>query len=352
MKEKPVQVVRIDPNDERAFDEWFEVLLETDRPRWPGGPGWQRVERLAMALDQDGPVEHQCLVARRGARVVGIADLEMYRRENLHAARLDVRVRPEHRRRGIGSALVSEAERMARQAGRSEIGGLDETPLRSDYPDTADPFARRLGFEPAQRMVRRRLNLPLHPVDVEVLRRNPKSSPRGYRLLTFEDRWPDEDILDRCELGRRMSTDVPLGHQVLDEEEWDEKRVRDLEAALAAQNRAKVSTAARDAATGRLVAYTELVVPLGAPESAWQHDTLVIREHRGHGLGFAVKVANLFAVAERHPAVRWINTWNAEENGPMIAVNEEMGFEEVASSVLWLRQITPARRTPSPSASA
>ena len=342
-----MEVVRIDPNNGRAFDEWFEVLLETDRPRWPEGPGWQRVERLAMALDDDGPVEHQCLVARRGGRVVGIADLEMYRRENPHAARLDVRVLPEHRRRGIGSALVSEAERIARQCGRTEMGGLDETPLRPDYADPADPFARRLGFKPAQRMVRRRLDLPLDRVHEEALRRNPKSSPEGYPLLTFEDRWPDEDILDRCELGRRMSTDVPLGDQLLDEEIWDEKRVRGLEAALVAQNRVKVITAARNAATGRLVAYTEVVVPRGAPESAWQHDTLVMREHRGHGLGFAIKVANLFAVAERYPAVRWINTWNAEENWPMIAVNEEMGFEVVASSVLWLRTIASAS-PPSP----
>ena len=350
MSERPVQVVRIDANDGRAFDEWFEVLIETDRPRWPGGPGWQRVERLAMALDDDGPVEHQCLVARRGVRVVGIADLEMYRRENLHAARLDVRVLPENRRRGIGSALVAEAARIAGQSGRTEIGGVDETPLRADYVDTADPFARRLGFEPAQRMVRRRLPLPLDRAHEDALRRNPKSSPAGYVLLTFEDRWPDEDIVDRCELGRRMSTDVPLGDQVLEEETWDEGRVRGLEAALAAQNRAKVITAARDAATGRLVGYTEVVVPLGAPESAWQHDTLVMREHRGHGLGFAIKAANLFAVAERHPAVRWINTWNAEENWPMIAVNEEMGFEVVAHSVLWLREIASASPPPAMSA--
>ena len=43
---------------------------------------------------------------------------------------------------------------------------------------------------------------------------------------------------------------------------------------------------------------------------------------------------------ERHPDVRSINTWNAAENAPMIAVNEEMGFEVVAHSAYWLRNIT------------
>jgi GNAT superfamily N-acetyltransferase len=337
-----VQIARIDPNDAPAFDEWFAVLLKTDRERWPEGPGWQRVERLAMALDQDGPVEHQCWLAREGERVAGIADLELYRRENPHVARLDVRVLPEFERRGIGSALVDVAEQISTGTGRTELGGMDETPVYLGYVDRAGPFARRLGFESAQRMVRRQLTLPLDPRHEEALRGHPKASPEGYTLLTFEDRWPEASIADRCELGRRMSTDVPMGDQVLDKELWDEERVRGLEASLAAQNRAKVITGARDDSNGHVVGYTEIVVPLGAPESAWQHDTLVMREHRGHGLGFAMKVANLFAVAARHPAVRWINTWNAEENWPMIAVNEEMGFKVAALSTYW-RKVLPRR---------
>ena len=343
MSRAAVHVTRVDPNDARAFDEWFEVLLDTDRERWPEGPGWQRVERLAMALDEEGPVEHQCLVAHREERVVGIADLELFRRENHHVANLDVRVLPEFERGGIGSALVDVAEQIAAGTGCTELAGMDETPVHPGYVDRAGPFARRLGFEPAHRMVGRRFALPLDAAHEEALRRHPKASPEGYTLLTFEGRWPDESIADRCELGRRMSTDVPMGELVLDEEVWDEDRIRALEAFLEAQNRAKMITAAREDSSGHVVAFTELVVPRGAPESAWQHDTLVMREHRGHGLGFAMKVANLLAVTARHPAVRWINTWNAEENWPMIAVNDEMGFEVVSHSVIWLRKIVPAR---------
>ncbi len=330
-----VDVSAIEPADPRAFDEWFALLHETDRERWPGGPGWQRGERLAMALDVEGPEAHRCLVARRQGRVVGIADLEMFRRENRHVARVDVRVPARDRRTGVGTALVEGAARLARAAGRSELGGMDESPIRAGYEDAAGPFARRLGFSAALRMVRRRLTLPLDPKHEAALRDHPKGSAAGYALSTFFDRWPDAFLADRCELGRRMSTDVPVGDQELDEEEWDEQRVRGLEVALAAQNRAKVTTAARHEATGRIVAFTEVVVPLGAPESAWQHDTLVMREHRGHGLGFAMKVANLWAARDRHPGVRAISTWNAADNAPMIAVNEEMGFEVLSTSVYW-----------------
>ena len=170
----------------------------------------------------------------------------------------------------------------------------------------------------------------------------PRHGPSGYTLLTFADRWPDELVADRCELGRRMSTDVPMGEQELDEEVWDAARVRQIEAAFAAQNRAKVIAVARDDESGRLAGFTEIAVPLGAPESVWQHDTLVMREHRGHGLGYAMKVANLAALEQRFGAgPRRVSTWNAAENAPMIAVNDEMGFEVVSRSNHWLKKLSP-----------
>ncbi len=333
-------VEEIDPSDDRAFDEWFDVLHATDLERWPDKPGWQRVERLAWALDRDGPEEHRCLVARGpDGRVLGVADLEMFRRENRHLARIDVRVLPESRRQGVGTALVLGAEQAAREQGRSEIGGMDEVPVRADFEDTATGFARRLGFAPAQSMVRRELVMPIDPGRMVALAGSPRAMTPGYSVMTFADRWPDPLVADRAELGRRMSTDVPVGDQQLDEEVWDEARVRQIESRQAAMGRAKVITAARDDASGNVVAFTEVVVPLAAPESAWQHDTLVMREHRGHNLGFAIKLATAAAVADQHPRVRTVGTWNAAENRHMIAINDEFGFEVVSNSTYWLKKI-------------
>jgi GNAT superfamily N-acetyltransferase len=337
-----VYVVEIDPRDPQAFDAWFAVMHVTDQERWPDGPGWQHAERLAMALDEGGPEEHRCLSAvAADGRIVGIADLTMYRRENCDVADLGVAVRSEARRHGVGSALVLAAEGVARRAGRRELRGMDEVPTRPGYHDAGADFAKRLGFAPIQHMVRRALRVPLSEDRSGALAADPRAHPPGYSLLTFSDPWPAAFIEDRCELGRRMSTDAPMGEQDRDEEVWDEARVRQIEASFMAQNRAKVTTAAHHDASGRLVAFTEIAIPLGAPESSWQHDTLVMREHRGRGLGFATKVANLAAVMEAHPAVRTINTWNAAENEHMIAVNEVMGFEIVANSTTWLKKVAP-----------
>jgi GNAT superfamily N-acetyltransferase len=217
---------------------------------------------------------------------------------------------------------------------------MDETPVRAGYVNAATGFAQALGFAPALPMARRELALPLPTERLESLRRHPNASPAGYTLITFEDRWPDEYIADRCELGRRMSTDTPAGEMELDEEEWDEERIRQIESLMAAQEHTKLTAAARHDASGRLVAFTEIVFRRSSPEMCWQDDTLVTREHRGHGLGFALKLANLERVLAAAPSVRSISTWNAAENDHMIAINDEMGFELVAHSTYWLKNLT------------
>jgi hypothetical protein len=65
----------------------------------------------------------------------------------------------------------------------------------------------------------------------------------------------------------------------------------------------------------------------------------VAREHRGRGLGFAIKVTNLAAVTAAYPAIRTISTWNAADNEHMIAVNDALGFEVVAHSTYWSKQL-------------
>jgi GNAT superfamily N-acetyltransferase len=100
-----------------------------------------------------------------------------------------------------------------------------------------------------------------------------------------------------------------------------------------------VSSFARDLGSGRLVGYTSIQVPGHAPALAFQHDTLVIREHRGHGLGLALKLANLRVLAERLPEVRTVRTWNAAENAHMLAVNTAMGFRPSGRLRTWQRHL-------------
>ena len=147
---------------------------------------------------------------------------------------------------------------------------------------------------------------------------------------------PDALLDDRALLNRRMSTDAPSGDVPVEEEHWDAARVRG-EAAHAARGRTVLTGAAvRD---GRLVASTELHVPLAQPGRAHQGATLVLREHRGHRLGARTEVAVLREVAATLPAVRRISTCNSDSNRPMVAVNEALGFRPAGGLTTWSRRI-------------
>jgi hypothetical protein len=78
------------------------------------------------------------------------------------------------------------------------------------------------------------------------------------------------------------------------------------------------------------------------PTEAWQWATIVLKEHRGHRLGLAVKLANLDFVVTEQPMVTRLLTSNASVNSPMIAVNDVMGFEIDAAGAFWQKTLAPA----------
>ena len=67
-------------------------------------------------------------------------------------------------------------------------------------------------------------------------------------------------------------------------------------------------------------------MPASSPRLAYHQDTLVLREHRGHGLGLVLKLANVPVLRRAFPEVRTVRTWNAVENAHMLAVNDAMGY--------------------------
>ncbi len=274
---------------------------------------------------------------------VAAATLNLPQRDNLHASWLDLRVHPEHRRRGVGRALLEDVARQARLEGRTVINAITDMPVAQEAIHPSAPFARALGFSPTHAGHRRTLTLPLDEARFESLRAE-VAGARGasdYRMLTFRGQWPEEFIDDECALERAMSTDQPLGDRQAEEEVWDAARITEAAENLRAEGMVSVTAAAQHVESGRLVAYSRIVIAQRRPYEAWQWATIVLGEHRGHRLGLAVKLANLDFLLQELPTARRVITSNAAVNGPMIAVNDMMGFEIDAVGAFWQKQLEP-----------
>lgn len=70
-----------------------------------------------------------------------------------------------------------------------------------------------------------------------------------------------------------------------------------------------------------------------------QWNTVVSRPHRGHGLGLALKQANLLLLAERWPQAERVHTWNASENDHMWAINKQLGYRTASIAAGWLKRL-------------
>ena len=323
-----VRITPVDPRDEAAFASWFAVLEAAERHDRPDEPGWLLEEQRQYSVDGVGPdPDLACLLltATSGDRTVGAARVELPRRDNLHLGEMVLAVTPAARRRGVARALTCEIERLAREHGRTTLLATCDEPPGQEGCSGNRAAARALGFEVAQQEVRRDIDLPLPPERVAELEATCQPHARDYSLRTWQGPCPDDLVDDLAELHRQMSTDVPKDEMDWREEVWDADRLRRDEQLSAAMGRTWVGVGAVHEPTGRMVAFTVMGVPRSRPERAYQWETLVSKGHRGHRLGMLVKLAGLQQLAASSPETRFISTWNARENAPMIAVNDALG---------------------------
>lgn len=328
-----VAVDPLDPAQAELFAGWQRVLEESARIEYGDDHGTDTVDETRALFRHQRYERRMAWAAVEGNDVVGHVEVMLPGSDNQHRVEMTLAVRPDRRRRGIGSALFGILERIAQDEGRTVLGC--ESDAASGHADPAEPFATRLGFRAAQRERRSRLDLP---VDAAPALAEAEKHADGYEVLTAWDGMPDEWRADRAVLSQRMSTDVPVGDLDVTEESWDAERVAYEEVLLREQGRRVVETVARHRATGRLVAFTDLVLP---PEGgrAFQWSTLVLHEHRGHRLGLLVKAANLQALVAERPDVHSVQTWNAYENEPMLRVNRALGFVQTGELTEWQKTL-------------
>lgn len=301
------------------------------------------------------PTDTLCtgFVARHGDEIVGMITIDYPQEEDAQAAEVDLMVPERHWGRGVEDALLSLAESEARSHGRSLVQTWTlHRPLEAErmiaprtgwgrIPATAlsDVLtARGYDFEQVER--NSEFDLRSDPAPVRAaLEAAEAAAGADYRVLQWMAPTPPMYREGYAAILARLSTDAPSGDMDFVAEVWDADRVVRRERRLTGAGQALSIVAVEHVPSGRIVAYNELLVGADRTSITHQLGTLVSSDHRGHRLGTIVKCANLLRWRENMPLSPAVSTFNAEENRPMLSINEALGFRAVSYAGAWQKRL-------------
>jgi GNAT superfamily N-acetyltransferase len=306
-----------------ACYEIFRATREADDPDVPVMP-----PRVFLGWLQAGFMgePRETWLLEDAAGVGGWYLLSLPDRDNGHLSFLDISVRPQRQRHGLGTALLRHAAGRAIADGRRLLNGY----AWAGSPGEA--FARSSGAGAGLTEIRRVMDADaLPPERLAVLRSAAQAASAGYSLISWAGPTPEEH-LDQVAALNRMGFDAP--HDPSYEElVWDAARVRATDRRARLHGMQPYTVMARHDPTGSPAGLTQVEVGPELPEWGFQALTAVAREHRGRRLGLRLKLAMLDLLARQEPQVKHIMTGNSETNGHMIGINETLGYRVLGPAV-------------------
>lgn len=334
-----IQVERIDTPTvaESVLRELANYYTVIDAEEMPGDPpkpfamqaaDWrQQLSHMPVSrwtLREDGEI--------RGA-AVAVYDLE----QNLENGFGRINVHPDHRKRGHGRRLANVMFDHLESAGRTRF----DTWIKDDDP--AEALLTRLGLKAVYGEKRSRLrvtNLDLALMQSWIDRARERAD--DYELRYFLSPIPEELLQTFCDLAFIMNS-APREDYEEDDEVLTPEAFREHEASVI-QSQCQLHTViAVHESSGEFAGYTQIKTQDLQPDLAWQWDTGVHPEHRNRGLGRWLKADMIKRIAEQHPDVDRVDTFNAGSNEPMLNINIAMGFEPVHFSHGWQGDLATAR---------
>ena len=326
-----MRIEQLDMADADKIRACHEAALAAQRVDEPESPWFtERPFRGWLTVGWGGDPREVWLAAGRDS-VAGWYRLELPDKENLDQANLNLVVHPAERRHGLGLVLLRHAAARAAAHGRSVLNGA------ARRGSAGEAFSRSIGAKPGLVDVQRMLDVgKLEEGKLAALRAAAERAAAGYSLVSWTGLVPDEYIEQAVALYIALN-DAPHDPEIAPER-WDAQRVRERVNDLRPHFGLRTyAVAARHDATGELAAVTEVAADPAYPGVGHQMYTVVTRKHRGHRLGLLVKIAMMELLATTEPQLERIDTWNAESNEHMIAVNEAMGYAVIGPSNTWYR---------------
>jgi GNAT superfamily N-acetyltransferase len=309
---------------DRFFDYSDEIFIELN----PGDPVPPREFRKKWMLDPHPHYKvfrYQLIGIESNSEMIGYAVVTITLKEapsfetNKHIANVWLSVKQEHRQQGIGTKLLNVTLQRVEKTGRSVI----QTGTTHDAGNAfCEHFNGILAMEGAEN------RLQIDDIDWKLLddwkSDGPKRAP-GVKLEIFEV-VHDDDIEEYVDLYTETLNQQPLGEiesrarvtpssRRLSEKRMKEKGVE------------WITLISREP-DGSISGLTEIFYTKDIPYQISQNLTGVREKYRGRGLGKWLKAEMAFIFRERYSDVEYVETGNANENAPMLSINERMGFKK------------------------
>ena len=324
-----IEIRDLSIDDMDAVDGWHDTLTASWAQDLPLFPTPSKPSLILDVVLPPAARRRVHLTARVDDRVVGTAELTLPFKDNLHLLEFEMDVHPEYRRRGVGSALLKRVEEIGAAEGRTTFITYAPDQMRDDYPKlgAGKAFLTAHGYTAGLDEVHRAADLDLVPeAELDELLAKAWAKADGYELVQWANVAPDDVVDGIAYLDGRLNTDAPMGDLDMEAEKVDRDRIRAGERREMAAGGLKLHTAVRHVESGTVAGWTFIQVQPGMEEHAWQGITIVDPEHRGHRIGTILKIANHRYARSYRPRLKYVHTWNAEENDFMISINEAVGY--------------------------
>ena len=319
-----IRALRLD--DPSALADAYAVECEATRHARQGWVPLGQSARVAAWRADNGWARH-LVGAFEGGSLIGFASSSTAH-DTPDTSWVGVSVLPQHQRRGVGTRLVRAAEKTSPER-VSRFVASAYRPTATEIECLARRFAQPLGYTCATTETVVELDL----LGAELAALQP---PDGFTVSTYLNGVPDHLRAQVGVLKGLVDAEAPNGELGWQPAPVSAQDYQDEISLWQSQGRTAVESIAMTG-RGAVAAWTCLVVAADPGRPAQIEGTLVRAQHRGLGLGRAVKIACLLD-ARAHGSATRVRTSSDDQNVWMRAINEELGFVPVESEILLQKQ--------------
>lgn len=319
------QIRDLDPAQTQTITELLPLLqngLAADAPTYP-----PPTAGYLTLIAGPRPTQHRAFLALfDGATPIGYSGLALDFEANRDMFWGDVSIAPEHRADAT-APLLHAAKAHTRDHGAKRL----VLAITESAPGYEPIFAAEGGLKVD---VQRRAQLDLKAVDREkyAVWAAPSEKNAHYRVEAWVAPTP-EHVMPALEQAGVAMRDAPTGDLAFEPQPPNVERRRKAEQRLVDLGvRRHVIAAFTD--DGTVAGFHDLYVVPGYP-MADTGETGVPAAFRGHGLGLRLKADLTLRLLGSEPDIDTVSTWNNTDNGPMLRVNDALGYRTAELWNLW-----------------